>query len=265
LKDASKIEASTQDASQVDVSALLPTQSPSLKDALAIEALPQIDSNALSAEDFPEDPFLHDPPVGDGETLYDKALSEAKQIRKRIKGHQLRLGALADQVEQEYGTDKLGQFAADIGINRDTLERYRSVYRAWRNSGGAAGISFAVLSGLASHPDKAAIVAAKPNMTMREARGIAQAHRQRQQRDWTVKETERWFNDLVERAREDIADESAIDNVPAVTLMKAIEPTLLDTIADGAAARERLVNYLRGLFKEETAGDEDKETADQDA
>jgi hypothetical protein len=44
----------------------------------------------------------------------------------------MRLGALADAVAKEYGTDKLGQFAADIGINRNTLERYRSVYRDWK-------------------------------------------------------------------------------------------------------------------------------------
>jgi hypothetical protein len=122
---------------------------------------------------------------------------------------------------------------------------------------------------LAAVPNKEAIVAANPNLTKSKAHAIAKAHRQRQRQQWKVPETERWFNSLVKQAREAIADEKEINNVPATTFMKAVEPTLFDTIEDGAASRIRLVNYWRSLFKEETAGDEpadapEAETADKE-
>ena len=66
--------------------------------------------------------------------FYDAAVAEAKQITQNMETAEwgrMRLGELASQVETQYGENKLKQFAKDIGMALCTLERSRSVYRAW--------------------------------------------------------------------------------------------------------------------------------------
>src|SRR5262245_42978698 len=63
--------------------------------------------------------------------FYDDAVEEAKKILKQFDSGQMRLGELADKIEPKYGEHTLERFAADIGVAPCTLERYRSVYRAW--------------------------------------------------------------------------------------------------------------------------------------
>jgi hypothetical protein len=64
---------------------------------------------------------------------YDEAVAEAKQIiaEKDSSREWLRLGELADKLEPRYGEQTLKRFAKDIGIAACTLERHRSVFRAW--------------------------------------------------------------------------------------------------------------------------------------
>ena len=66
---------------------------------------------------------------------------------------------------------------------------------------------------------------------------------------WTVKGTKRWFADLVTRASAAIEDGPALDKVKPEILKQAIEPTLLDTVQQGAEAWIKIVNQLRPLFK----------------
>jgi hypothetical protein len=63
----------------------------------------------------------------------------------------------------------------DIGINYQTLRTARMVYSAWQGIPGAAGITFGVLKALASQPDRADIVAANPEMTVRDTMEIVQS------------------------------------------------------------------------------------------
>ena len=68
-----------------------------------------------------------------------------------------------------------------------------------------------------------------------------------------MKGTQRWFGDLVTRASKAIQDGSALDNVKPEILKQAIDPTLLDTIRDGAETWIKLVNRLRPLFPKPAA------------
>jgi hypothetical protein len=63
--------------------------------------------------------------------------------------------------------------AGEIGVNYQTLRTARMVYTAWQGTPGAASITFGVLNVLASQPDRAEIVAATRELTVRKANGIA--------------------------------------------------------------------------------------------
>lgn len=81
--------------------------------------------------------------------------------------------------ELSYAVDSIGrtlkEYSEDIGVNYQTLRTARMVYSAWQGVPGAAGITFGVLKALASQPDRADIVAASPEMTVREAIEIVQS------------------------------------------------------------------------------------------
>jgi hypothetical protein len=188
---------------------------------------------------------------------FNKAVTEGKRLVTSIERNQMRLGELADQVTTQYGKQTLKRFAEAIGMVPCTLERQRSVFRQYKDSGGVAGIYFSVAQALAKHPDRAKIISDHPNITAREARAEMRAYRQRQEpreanAGWTVEEAKRWFKDWVGRASQAIEDGPAIDNVDPNVLKQAIEPTLLDTPVKGAAAWEKLVKRLRRLLDEES-------------
>lgn len=102
------------------------------------------------------------------------AVREGKAIVAQQDTGQLRLGELADKVTPIYGQSTLKRFAKAIGINPETLARYRSVYRAWADiPAPGPGLSYAVMRELADHPQRAELVRANPTMTKREAAKIA--------------------------------------------------------------------------------------------
>ena len=121
------------------------------------------------------------------------------------------LGALADRVKPKYGKQTVAKLAEAIGLTYDTLKKYRTVYRAYKDKQkemGETSPPFAVLSALAAVPERADIIKANPDLTTAVARGIAQAHKanttatngQPKER-WIVTETRRWFDDAMEAAR----------------------------------------------------------------
>lgn len=70
---------------------------------------------------------------------FNKAVTEGKKIvATALKSHELRLGELADRVEPKYGDKTLLKFATAIGLHVATLNRCRSVYRAWKKIKGAS-------------------------------------------------------------------------------------------------------------------------------
>jgi hypothetical protein len=146
---------------------------------------------------------------------YDQGVREGQEIVLNIEAAergQLRLGELADKLEPKYADRTLAKFAAEIGVAKCTLDRYRTVWRAWEGKlapGPDSLVSYAVLRELATHPDREQIIKAKPNITKREAHDKMRnlendARRQQQQEeedDWP-KHNRRWFKELYTQAHE---------------------------------------------------------------
>src|SRR5262245_55893640 len=83
---------------------------------------------------------------------YDEVVAEYKEIIKNQRRDQMRQGELADKVELKYGDRTLAKLAKDLGVSRCTLERQRSVYRAWDGIQAPGPVSYAVLRELQNHP-----------------------------------------------------------------------------------------------------------------
>jgi hypothetical protein len=116
-----------------------------------------------------------------GEVIgFNDAVREAKQILAQFESGQMRLGELADRVEPAYGQGTIKKFAKAIGIAQCTLERYRDVYRAWKDisAPGRESLCYAVMRELAAHPGRAQIVSNHPSITRREASEEMRAYRQ---------------------------------------------------------------------------------------
>jgi hypothetical protein len=128
------------------------------------------------------------------------------EIEKAERG-QLRLGELADTLAPKYGDRTVAKFADELGIAKCTLDRYRTVYRAWAGKlapGPNLPVSFAALRELATHPDREQIIQKNPNITNAEARdrmrqlnGKSKKEKEAEQEDGWLKENKKWFKDLV--------------------------------------------------------------------
>jgi hypothetical protein len=84
-------------------------------------------------------------------------------------------------VETKYGDRTLKTFATAIGTVICTLERHRTVYRAWKDGlkdipAPGPKLGYAVARELAKHPDRLAIIKNNPNITKREATAIMRKH-----------------------------------------------------------------------------------------
>jgi hypothetical protein len=116
-----------------------------------------------------------DTPADDTDTIdFNAAVIEGKQILKQIElaeRGQLRLGEIADKLEPKYGDRTLAKFAAEIGIDKTTLNNYRSVYRAWEGKlpPGVIFPSFTVLKELQNVEDRAELIKDEPTMSKRRA------------------------------------------------------------------------------------------------
>ena len=194
---------------------------------------------------------------------YERAVREGQEILLNIEAAergQLRLGELADKLEPRYGDRTLAKFADEIGVAKCTLDRYRTVYRAWEGklAPGPNFTSYAVLRELATHPDREETIRQKPNITKREAHDLmrkqANVTKEKQEReqeeDW-VKHNRRWFRELYEIANKTYRIAAAV-NVDQCTpeqqenLRQVVDPNLLSLVrrsghqlirtADGLAA-----------------------------
>jgi len=183
-------------------------------------------------------------------------VTEAKQIDQTADKGQMRLAQIAAQVETKYGEETLKHFAKDTGIALCTLQRRRSVWRAWEEIQAAPPKLYSVAQELQAHPERARISKEEPDITSSRARKLMREYKEQQRPqkvnnggDWTVKGTKRWFNDLVERASKAIEDGPALDKVKEDILKQAIEPTMLDTVQRGIEAWIKVLNRLRPLFE----------------
>lgn len=62
---------------------------------------------------------------------WEELVSTGMQAREMKDKAQWVLGDLALQIETFYGMDAIGKYATEIGVNKETLKRYRSVSKAW--------------------------------------------------------------------------------------------------------------------------------------
>jgi hypothetical protein len=108
--------------------------------------------------------------------LADLSYEELVELgRSLTSGYQWRLALLSQAVEVGWGV--LQQYADDIGVNYQTLRTIRSVYNAWKDCPGFAGIPFGVAKALMAHDDREKLLAKHPDMTVREAEQYAGARR----------------------------------------------------------------------------------------
>ena len=179
---------------------------------------------------------------------YERALRESREILLNIEAAergQLRLGELADKLEPKYGDRTLAKFADEIGVAKCTLDRYRTVWRAWEGklAPGPIFISYAVLRELATHDDREEIIRKHPDLTKRKAHDLmrkqASATKEKQEReqaeDW-VKHNRVWFKELCNIVNEAARTAEALDECTPEQqekLRQAIDPNLLLDVRRG--------------------------------
>jgi hypothetical protein len=203
------------------------------------------------------------------DSFFDEAVREGKEILAQMdeaERGQFRLGALAHQVKTRYNDRTLAKFAAKLDIAKCTLERYRTVYRAWEGklAPGPISTSYAALRELATHPDREKIIRENPNITKREAHERMRKHEGAEEErtdgaktakeadDW-LKHNKRWFGSIVASAQNiSFTAEIALKCGPEKQRewLKAIEPNLVEHLREGAARLVELANLLDHLFEE---------------
>ena len=195
--------------------------------------------------------------------FFDEAVREGKEILAQIdqaERGQFRLGALAHQVKTKYNDRSLARFAKEIGIAKCTLERYRTVYRAWEGklAPGPISTSYAVLRELATRPEREQIISKYPDLTKREAhdkmrklKGSAKKKQQEEQENEWLKHDRKWFKDLVAIASEASRVAGMLDEYTPEQLDKlpqAIDPELLMCVRGSGRMLSRVANRLANLL-----------------
>jgi hypothetical protein len=185
---------------------------------------------------------------------FEDVVTELKQIIAQGERNDWRVGELADRVEPDYGDKTLAKVAKKIDgrIALCTLERRRSVYRAWKNISAAPPKSFAVAQELAAHPDRAQIIANKPTITTREARKEMYAHNAQQKQADHKERMKKLFDDLILRATKTCSVANSImTNLTQEELrnLRAVikDPTLLDELRESGQDSIKLADFLQRL------------------
>jgi hypothetical protein len=187
----------------------------------------------------------------EGRIPYDnKAVANGKKLAAALKSNEMQLGELADRLQPKYGDQTLTKFAKEIGVAAATLNRCRSVYRAYKGIE-APEPNFAVAKALQAHPDKAEIIKQYPDLTKRQATTMMQDWRRGQGQDWRVEETRRWFGGVVKRAQEAIKDgHPAKEYVEPAILRQAVDDKdkLLATLRAGGNAWITLADMVESAL-----------------
>jgi hypothetical protein len=107
---------------------------------------------------------------------FDVAVDECKVIAKSICGHQLRLGEIGANVKTIHGDKTLARLASASNIPIASFKCYVAVWRAYEGKK-LDGLTFSVLQALVTVPNRAALIASNPDMTVKAARKIAAAYK----------------------------------------------------------------------------------------
>lgn len=195
---------------------------------------------------------------------YDVAVREGKEIIANEKRGQMRLGELADNLEPKYADRTLAKYAEEIGIGACTLERYRSVYRAWKEKPAPGPVSYAVLRALQDHPDRFAIVKENPELTQAEARKLMRPYRTNEKDNCGAKQEEKgeesewdkhnakWFKHVVTLAQDASSAANAMLDAPEAKqreMLQVVEPSLVMKVKAGGVALCELANHLERLLE----------------
>lgn len=100
---------------------------------------------------------------------YDEAVRVAKSLDSP-EGKQWVIGDLADRLEPRYGEHTLQHFAADIGVEVRTVQKYRKTVRAYSPEKRLRSRNWSVAHELANEDDREELI--EKDLTMREARQI---------------------------------------------------------------------------------------------
>lgn len=205
----------------------------------------------------------HAPPAADHSHIaFAEAVAEGKEIIKQMDGeqrrHQLRLGQLADEVAPIYGDRTRAKLAKEIAISACTLNRYLSVYRAWKGKEAPGPVSYAVLRALQDHPDREAIVNKQQEITKSQAQEIMRAYKGKKQNkkadNWKADERKRWLRGLRDVANKygRAAEEVMQDDDLLSALREAAEPDVVAALAADLKVLGRLTEELVAPQDEET-------------
>ena len=197
---------------------------------------------------------------------YDDAVREGQQIILNIEAAergQLRLGELADNLEPKYKDRTLAKFAAEIGVAKCTLDRYRTVYRAWRGklAPGPNLVPYAALRELAKHPEREQIIARYPAITKRDALDLMRKHNgkakeakeEKQETEW-LKHNRKWFKDLVELANDAARAANVVEQCTSEQLedlLKAVDAHSLQFLRRDGRMLFNVANRLAELLGED--------------
>jgi hypothetical protein len=151
-------------------------------------------------------------PQPDAEIPYDaKAIAKGKRLAATLKAGdeaEWKLGELADRLEPKYGKKTLANFASEIGLIADRLNRCRHVYRAWKDiRKKGTSPKFGVAQALAAHPLRDSIIKDFPKLTVREARTFMRDWRiahPAEDHNMTGDEARRWFAAAIKHAADSI-------------------------------------------------------------
>ena len=151
----------------------------------------------------------HAPPAADHSHIaFAEAVAEGKEIIKQMDGeqrrHQMRLGQLADRVDdRNTATARWQNSPRRSAIAACTLKRLpeRLSRVGWQGKEAPGPVSYAVLRELQDHPDREAIVKKNPKITKREAQEIMREWKQQREGkqkksksgDWKADERKRWL------------------------------------------------------------------------
>jgi hypothetical protein len=179
----------------------------------------ETDTSTSNGQDHPATPATDTKAPTDERINYYKAVAEAREILATIDSAErgyFRLGQLAhERVEAaDYGDRTLAKFADDVGVAKCTLDRYATVYKAWKGilAPGPKTPSYSVLRELAPHADDPACKKAildDPNITKREARDLKrrlkgveeEKAKEAQETEW-LKDIRRGLRELYDHAEE---------------------------------------------------------------
>lgn len=188
--------------------------------------------------------FSWESAVAEGKYL----VAESKQISATADRNSWRLAELADAVSAQYGENKLGQFASEIGLAACTVKRRRSTYRNWNEIlKGDPGLllSYSVARELEKHPQRKRLIKENPAMTKRDATALMKAYRNKSEG-----EMQRWWRELTKRAGKALADETVL-RTDQQNLLKVVQPAMLSTLREAGLAWIRLADGLEELFKDD--------------